>query len=580
MIKHSIKYYIIGVLLLSFTLHISAQNNYELKYSVKDHPKFNKKSIDIETAFKDSLSLEKELISLLLNFQIIGFPEVEFNTIIREGKTVNAIVNTGNQYKWGSLNTDKNYWASLPNISYKSRDFDSKNFNYIELQNLFKEIITSLENTGYPFASVKLDNITIINNEINANLVINKRFLIRIDTIIFSEFSKIRLSYIEQYLGINIGDVYNESRINEISEQLNRLDICQPYKPSEIKFEDTKASIYLHLKEKKGNLFNGIIGFQPNSNNSSTLQLTGQINLKLTNAFQHGESIGIYWESLGNNSQKLKASFHYPYLLNSPFGVGYSIKLDKRDSSFLNINNRPSLQFALKGLNYLSVYGVFFQSNTLGSAENINPSIGLIDMHSNSFGFEMLFNKLDYTFNPRKGFYIKANADIGNKYYDERSDVNPIVYDSIPTKEIKLATKVDFKVFIPIFRRQTLRVANSFAIIQSDNTMKNELYRIGGFKILRGFDEQSIYASSYNIFSLEYRYLLDQNAYLGTFWDIGSVINTNNSNNLDIYNGFGLSFSFASKAGIFNLAYALGKINKESILFKNSKIHFGYSALF
>ena len=559
---------------------MNAQNNYELKYSVKDHPKFNKKSINIETVFKDSISLEKELTSLILKFHIIGFPEAEFDTIIREEKNINVIINSGVQYKWGSLNTYKNYWASLPNISYKSRDFNSKNFNYFELQNLFEEIITSLENTGYPFASIKLDNITIINNEINANLVINKRELIKIDTIILSEFSKIRLAFIEQYLGINIGDAYNESKINEISEQLDRLDICQPYKPSEVKIEDNKASIYLHLKEKKGNLFNGIIGFQPNSNNSKTLQLTGQINLKLTNAFQHGESIGIYWESLGNNSQKLKANFQYPYLLNSPFGIGYSIKLDKRDSSFLNINNRPSLQFALKGLNYLSVYGVFFQSNTLGSAENINPSIGLIDMHSNSFGFGMLFNKLDYTFNPRKGYFIKANADIGYKYYDERSDVNPIVYDSIPTKEIKLAAKIDFNIFIPILRRQTVRVSNSFAIIQSDNTMKNELYRIGGFKILRGFDEQSIFASSYNIFSLEYRYLLDQNAYLGAFWDFGSVINTNNSNNLNIYNGFGISFSFASKAGIFNLAYALGKTNNESILFKNSKIHFGYSALF
>jgi len=580
MIKHSIKYYLIGVFLLSFAVQVNAQNNYELKYSVNDQPKFNKKSIDINTVFKDSLSLEKELTLLILKFQIIGFPEVEIDTIIREEKKVNVIINAGNQYKWGILNTDNNYWANLPNISYKSKDFDSKNFNYLELQNLFKEIITSLENTGYPFASVKLDHITIINNTINANLIINKRSLIRIDTIILSEFSKIKLSYIEQYLGINIGDAYNESRINEISEQLNRLEICQPFKPSEINFKDNKASIYLHLKEKKGNLFNGIIGFQPNSNNSNTLQLTGQINLKLTNAFQHGESVGIYWESLGNNSQKLKANFQYPYLLNSPFGIGYSIKLDKRDSSFLNINNRPSIQFALKGLNYLSVYGVFFQSNTLGSAENINPSTGLIDMHSNSFGFEILFNKLDYTFNPRKGFYIKANTDIGYKYYDERSDVNPIVYDSIPTKEIKLAAKVDFRIFIPIFRRQTLRVANSFAIIQSNNTMKNELYRIGGFKILRGFDEQSIFSSSYNVFSLEYRYLLDQNAYLGAFWDFGSVINTNNFNNLDIYNGFGFSFSFASKAGIFNLAYALGKTNNESILFKNSKIHFGYSALF
>jgi len=579
MIKKSIKYYLIGVFLLLLAFQLNAQNNYELKYSIKDYPKFYN-NIDINTTFKDSISMEKEIMSAILKFQIIGFAEAKLDTIIREGRKVKLIIIAGNQYKWGILSTDDKYWESAPNINYKSKDFNSNNFNYLELQNLFKEIIVSLENTGYPFASVKLNNITIINNTINANLIINKGNLIKIDTIIFSRFSRINIAYIEQYLGIYIGEVYNESKINKISEQLNRLEFCQPYKASEIKFKDNTASIYLHLNERKGNIFNGIIGFQPNSNNSKSLQLTGQINLKLTNAFQHGESIGINWESLGNNSQKLKASFHYPYLLNSPFGIGYSIKLDKRDSTFLNVKNSPSLQFALKGLNYLSIYGIFFQSKTLGSAQNINPAIGFIDMHSNSFGFGLLFNKLDYTFNPRKGYYIKANADIGYKFYDKRSDVNQTVYDRLPTKEIKIAAKIFSNLFIPIFKRQTIRVSNDFALIKSDNTMKNELYRIGGFKTLRGFDEQSIFANLYNVFSLEYRYLLNQNSYIGTFWDFGTVLNINSSNIPNIYHGFGLSFSFASKVGIFNLAYALGKTNHESILFKNSKIHFGYSALF
>ena len=411
-------------------------------------------------------------------------------------------------------------------------------------------------------------------------MIIDKGNFIKIDTIILNEYSKIKLGYIEQYLGINIGDAYNESKIDKINEQLNRSDIFLPSEASSIQFIENKANIHLYLKEKKGNMFNGIVGFQPNSTNTDQLQVTGQINLLLKNSFQYGETINLNWESFGGKSQKLKAGFKYPYLFNSPFGITYDIKLDKRDSSFLNINNRPSLLFALKGLNYISTYANFFISNSLGTADKITPSLGIIDMHSNSFGLELFINKLDYSFNPRKGYFIKTSADIGYKYYDQRSDVNPIIYDSIPSKEIKLSSMLEFMWFIPIFRQQTILLGNKSALLESENIMKNELYRIGGFKLLRGFDEQSIYANSYSVFNLEYRFLLDQNAYLGAFWDIGFVNNKLNSEPYDILQGFGISFSFASKAGIFNLAYALGKSNAENIQFKQSKIHFGYSALF
>ncbi len=574
------KYYFIGIFSFFLSLSLIAQNNYELKYTVTDNLRFNKSEIVVQNIFKDSINLHKELNNLILKFQTIGFIEAQTDTVTYTNNTVNVRIKAGKQYEWGQINTKNNYWENTPNIHYKYQDFNSKSFNYIELQSLFNNIITSLENSGYPFATVKLDNIVIKHNKIYADLFIRKGELIKIDTILLDGYNRINLAYMERYLGIHIGEIYNEQKINEIGSQLNRLEICQAFKPSEVTFKKNKAIIRLYLREKKVNLFNGIIGFQPNSTNSNNLQITGQIHLKLKNAFQRGETIEVKWESLGNSSQKIKAHFRYPYLLNSPFGIDYKFILDKRDSSFLNINNQPSLLFALKGLNYLSIYANFFNSNTLVPAESVTPSLGIIDMHSNIYGFEVFINTLDYTFNPRKGYLFRANADVGYKYFDNRADVNPTVYDSIPSQEIRFSGKGEFSWFIPIFRQQTILISNKSAILQSKNTMKNELYRVGGFKILRGFDEQSLYATSYSIFSLEYRFLLDQNTNIGAFWDFGSLQNTLEYSNYNIYQGFGIRFSFASKAGIFNLAYALGKTNKENILFKNSKIHFGYSALF
>ena len=55
-------------------------------------------------------------------------------------------------------------------------------------------------------------------------------------------------------------------------------------------------------------------------------------------------------------------------------------------------------------------------------------------------------------------------------------------------------------------------VANKTGYLESPGVFENELYRIGGLKTLRGFDEDSIFASFYTIGPLETRYLLERNS--------------------------------------------------------------------
>ena len=58
-----------------------------------------------------------------------------------------------------------------------------------------------------------------------------------------------------------------------------------------------------------------------------------------------------------------------------------------------------------------------------------------------------------------------------------------------------------------------LRLVISLHFYIGETMFQNELFRIGGLKTLRGFDEESIFASVYSIFTLEYRFILEQNSY-------------------------------------------------------------------
>ena len=79
-----------------------------------------------------------------------------------------------------------------------------------------------------------------------------------------------------------------------------------------------------------------------------------------------------------------------------------------------------------------------------------------------------------------------------------------------------------FNTIIPIFRSSALKLANHLGYIGTGEVLyDNELFRIGGTKLLRGFNEEVIFASFYSVFSLEYRLLFNQNSNLFVFSDLG-----------------------------------------------------------
>ena len=68
--------------------------------------------------------------------------------------------------------------------------------------------------------------------------------------------------------------------------------------------------------------------------------------------------------------------------------------------------------------------------------------------------------------------------------------------------------------------------------LNSPQLFTNELYRIGGFKSIRGIDEQSIYASTFGIATFEYRFLFEQNSAFLLFADGGWYQNASYNFNL------------------------------------------------
>ena len=102
------------------------------------------------------------------------------------------------------------------------------------------------------------------------------------------------------------------------------------------------------------------------------------------------------------------------------------------------------------------------------------------------------------------------------------------------------------------------------------------MFRLGGLTTIRGFNEESIYASQYGIGTVEYRYLYEKNANIRIFSDLGLIKNQSYSSDFNFYVGFGIGASLETKAGIFNIDYAMGKQENQILQLSDAKVHIGY----
>ena len=134
--------------------------------------------------------------------------------------------------------------------------------------------------------------------------------------------------------------------------------------------------------------------------------------------------------------------------------------------------------------------------------------------------------------------------------------------------------------YIPLGGQSTLKIGANAGIYQSANYFRNELFQIGGFKLLRGFDEESQFVSRYAIGTIEYRLRTGLNSYFFGFVDGGfgrHLLETKKSHN---YIGSGLGLSLETKAGVINMALALGKRDDVQFNLRQPKLHLGFASYF
>ena len=172
---------------------------------------------------------------------------------------------------------------------------------------------------------------------------------------------------------------------------------------------------------------------------------------------------------------------------------------------------------------------------------------------------------------------VDADVRAGKKTIKKNNALNENLYEDIALKTVKYFVTFQGDFYFSLVKRTAIKLGSQLGWLENENLFVNELFRLGGIRTLRGFNEESLFASFYSVGTIEFRYLLEQNSNIYVFFDqCYYERKMRDSYFHDSPYSFGAGISFQTKAGIFSLNYALGSEQGNPIQFKGAKIHFGF----
>lgn len=590
----------ISVSLLFAITNASAQDTLILSINSIDKTQtYLNENIKVDSVFTQMPLLQVALNDLITKLQNEAYLTASVDSIVKVENRIEAYVFIGEKYRWAKLTNGNIDDLFLSKIGFREKLYQNKPFDYSQVVKLKNALLDYCENNGFPFASVQLAQIKIENDQIAATIFLDKGPLVLINSIeLVKPIPNISVGYLENYLGIKEGDIYDESKIKAIRKRIQELSFLKERRNLQVLFIGNSAKIYLFLDKQKASQFDFLIGFLPQNEETGRLTLTGNVELFFQNTLGQGELINIKWQQLRPQTPQLDVRLSYPYIANLPLGADFDFHLYRRDTAYIDINYDIGIQYLFEGGNYLKIFVDNFQTNllTIDNEQVINTKKlpRTLDVRNSTFGLEWQQQNLDYRFNPRKGLSLKLRGGAGIKRIETSNLIegltdadNPnfdfaTLYDDIQTESVQLRIQGDVAYFVPLGSRGTLKVGvQSGSIFTQDSIYQNELYRIGGNKILRGFDEESIFASLYAIGTVEGRLLTGQNAYLFAFFDYGYLQNQSIGRNItDFPFGFGLGMTLQVGSGVLTFSVATGRQLSNPLNFQATKIHVGFVSFF
>ena len=580
------------VLLILLVPFVANSQSHQVHYYPIDKDSAYLQALGLQTTFSNAQASELYLQKLPVLLQGKGYITASIDSVAAESSRTHVFLFLGQKYSGASIFIKPGDRALLEQANLPP-SLRRELVSFIQLRQAQEKLLDYLENNGHPFAKVAVEEVKIDSNRIVGSLVIDKGPSYKIDSIRQMGTARISRNFLQRYLSLPRGGIYRKETLEKINQRLLELPYLQQGQPWDITMLNTGGLVNLYLQPRRSNQVNVLAGFLPsNEQLGGKLLFTIDANLQLQNAFGTGEKIGVVWQQIQPKSPRLNLQYVQPYIFKSAFGIDFGFELYKKDSSFLNLNGQLGLVYMISSNHTASLVmqmqstSVLEIDTTLIKFSRRLPTVA--DVSSVSIGGDYDIVTTNYRFNPRKGSELSVFAGAGKRTIRKNNTITSIkdpafdynaLYDTLQLNTYQLRLRGSYAKYFPFGKQSVVKTGVQAGWFESPNAFRNELFQVGGYRLMRGFDEEAIFASTFAVGTVEYRYLLGLNSNFFVFSDFGWTSNTI-TRQRNSYLGAGLGLSFETKGGIFNLSYAAGKRNDLDFDIRQAKIHFGYVSVF
>lgn len=578
-------HWLISIFILFFVLIAKSQTdglNQEIHF-FDDTQGFSKK-VKSTNKFKDSLSILNYANSLQNYFHKKGCWQAEFKIDRIDTISFKLSFYVGDVFKIQKLSHGNLPYHVAKLIDFKSKYYSGKPYNHTQLANTFYKAVLEAQNAGHPFASICLDSIQFKDsNTFSASVNYQAGSFITFDTLFIASKGKVNRKFIENYLRIKPGYPFDYRKYKNIRQRLNALPFLNVNGDINLFFTESRSRIEIPLVVKKANIVDGVVGFLPNPTKKGSFMFTGEFNLQLRNLFQTGKTIKVEWKSFQQQSQSLLLNYTHPLVFGTPLELDFLFDFFKQDSSFYTLQRKISIAYQFNSGAKL-FYRLAYNSSRTGALTQYKgstslPSVVDNDIITNGFGFD--YSKYDNFNFPRKGGKFKIDISAGNKIIIKNANFDPKAYENVILSTPQY--KADFygDKFFKLSPNTTIQLKTSASKIFNKQMFQNDLYRLGGLKTMRGFNENFFYASEFLVSGMELRQYFDNSSYVLLFFEQSALgYKIKDKSFSDKPTGVGAGLSFESGTGVFTFVYSLGNSSVQKMNFNQSRIHFGLISRF
>jgi outer membrane protein assembly factor BamA len=511
------------------------------------------------TAYSEPLDAASAFIQGLRNE---GYLAASLDSFRSDGNNLHLYYYKGEQFVIENFEIKRMSRRECRKAGISKRKISGKLFTEDLTKKVSEKIVFYYASQGYPFCKSIPEIEFFENGRVSLTYEVYKQEPVSINSVYIKGDLKSSDNFVMNYLNIHPGDLYNEQLFRKIPSAISELNFIREIRSPVVEFYDNKADVYLYLENRPANRFSGILGLANDSLNDNALNLTGDLSVELYDSFKQGEFVSLQWNRIKAQAQLLDLRLRYPYPWGLPLELSAGLLFDKTDSTYLALKFSAGADYIFPNGNSLIMGVSILKSSALSRYEN--SEIQTVSHSLFQAGYAS--RKLDYLYNPSSGYAFKSVFGTGNRKFESE-------------REALYTAEIDFALYLPLYKKFVLKTGLSHRSLFSEKDFyRNELYKFGGNKSIRGFDENAFEALNYTVLRTEIRLLYEKDAALFVFSDLGSYSDIQKRNNL--LWGFGPGVNISTKAGIFSLSYALGKRKNSPLQLADSKVHIAFVSRF